>query len=143
MFCKATSARKEQIFYAAILDHFLTKMFNSETSSFQHFSPRIPNLKNFWTSDFGKWGLNRPQNVPHEKGHQTDTQTHRQTHGHRNCLIESAQWADSMKIVMFIFIRQYIFFIFSFFLFLKGRIFPHIRETPNLLTNVHWSTNNN
>ena len=36
--------QKKTVFYAAILDHFLTKMFNSETTSFQHFSPRIPNL---------------------------------------------------------------------------------------------------
>ena len=43
-------------FAAAILDHFLAKMFKSETSSFQYFSPRISNLKNFWTSDFEKWG---------------------------------------------------------------------------------------
>ena len=35
---------KKLFFYAAILDHFPTKMFNSETTSFQHFSPRIPNL---------------------------------------------------------------------------------------------------
>ena len=36
--------QKKTIFYAAILDHFPKKMFNSETTSFQHFSPRIPNL---------------------------------------------------------------------------------------------------
>ena len=35
---------KKQKNYAAILEHFPTKMFNSETSSFQHFSPRIQNL---------------------------------------------------------------------------------------------------
>ena len=28
-------------------------------------------------------------------GHSTDTQTH--THGHCDSMIESAQWADSMK----------------------------------------------
>ena len=38
------NSKKQTFFYAAILDHFLTKMFNSETTSFQHFSPRIPNL---------------------------------------------------------------------------------------------------
>ena len=57
-------------------------MFNSETTSFQHFSPRIPNLKIFWTSNFGKWGQNRPQNLVHEKGQtnrHTDTQTHKRT----------------------------------------------------------------
>ena len=74
MFCKAKSA-KHYFFCAAILDHIPTKMFNSETTSFQHFSPRIQNLKIFWTSDFGKWGQNRPQNIPLEKGHWTDTQT--------------------------------------------------------------------
>ena len=30
--------QKANFFYAAILDHFSTKMFNSETTSFQHFS---------------------------------------------------------------------------------------------------------
>ena len=45
-----------------------TKMFNSETTSFQRFSPRIPNLLKFWTSNFGKWGQNRLQNILHEKG---------------------------------------------------------------------------
>ena len=60
---------KKDFFYAAILDHFPIKMFNSETTSFQHFSPRIPNLQNFWTSDFGKWGQNRPQNILREKAH--------------------------------------------------------------------------
>ena len=35
---------KKTFFYAAILDHFPRKMFNSETTSFQNFSPRIPNL---------------------------------------------------------------------------------------------------
>ena len=72
MFCKAKSA---------ILDHFPTKMFNSETSSFHYFSPRIPN-----PFDFGKWGQNRPQNLLHEKG-QTDTQTD----GHRDSMKESAK----------------------------------------------------
>ena len=73
MFCKAKSA-KIFFFCAAILEHIITKMFNSETTSFQHFSPRILNLYKFWTSDFG--------NIPHEKGHQTDTQTHRHTDRH-------------------------------------------------------------
>ena len=31
-------------FCAAILDNFQTKIFKSETTSFHHFSPRIPNL---------------------------------------------------------------------------------------------------
>ena len=55
-------------------------MFNSETTSFQHFSPSIPNLLKFWTSNFGKLGQNRPQNLVHEKGPthtHTDTQTSR------------------------------------------------------------------
>ena len=71
---------------AAILDHFQTKFFNSETTSFQHFSPRIRNLYKLWTSDFGKWGQNRPQNIPHEKG-----QADRQTDRHRDSMKESAK----------------------------------------------------
>ena len=57
-------------------------MFNFETTSFQHFSPRMPNLYKFWTSNFGKWGQNRPQNLVHEKGtthKHTNRQTDRQT----------------------------------------------------------------
>ena len=55
MFCKEKSAKKN-FFYAAILDNFPTKMFNSETTSLQNFSPRIPNLKFFWTSEPGELG---------------------------------------------------------------------------------------
>ena len=32
------------VFCLAILDHFQKKMFKSETTSFQYFSPQIPNL---------------------------------------------------------------------------------------------------
>ena len=39
MFCKAKSVKKKKNIYAPILDHFITKMFNSETNSFQLFSP--------------------------------------------------------------------------------------------------------
>ena len=35
---------KKKICCAAILDHFQTKMFKCETTSFHYFSPRIPNL---------------------------------------------------------------------------------------------------
>ena len=42
--------------------------------------------KGFWTSDFGKWGQNRPQNLVHEKGH-----TNRHTNGHRDSMKESAK----------------------------------------------------
>ena len=86
MFCKAKSAKKN----AAILDNFSAKMFNSETTSFPHLSPRIPNLSKFGTSDFGKWGQNRPQNLVHEKG-QKNRQTNRHTNGHRDSKKESAK----------------------------------------------------
>ena len=43
IFCKAKSA-KNKLFCATILDHIPTKMFDSETTSFQHFFPWIPNL---------------------------------------------------------------------------------------------------
>jgi hypothetical protein len=36
--------KKKTFFCAAILDNFQTKMFISETTSFNYFSPRIPNL---------------------------------------------------------------------------------------------------
>ena len=48
--------QKTIFFFAAILDHFQTKNFKSETTSFNYFSPRIPNLQKYWTSDLGKWG---------------------------------------------------------------------------------------
>ena len=41
---KAKSAKKKKKNCAAILDHFQTKMFKYETTSFHYFSPRIPNL---------------------------------------------------------------------------------------------------
>ena len=44
MFCTAKSAKIQTFFCAAILDHFRTKMFKCETTSFHYFSPRIPNL---------------------------------------------------------------------------------------------------
>ena len=50
-------------------------MFNTETTSFQPFSQRIPNLKIFLTSDFKKGGQNRPQNLVHEKGTDNNTRT--------------------------------------------------------------------
>ena len=37
-------SKKTNFFCAAILDHFQTKMFKSETTSFHYFSPRILNL---------------------------------------------------------------------------------------------------
>ena len=46
---------KKTFFCAAIFDNFQTKMFISETTSFNYFSPRILNLLIYCTSDFGKW----------------------------------------------------------------------------------------
>ena len=53
---KENKIRKKKNFAAAILDYFWAKMFTSETTYFHYFSPRIPNLLQFWTSNFGKWG---------------------------------------------------------------------------------------
>ena len=53
---KVKKSEKKTFFGAAILDNFQTKMFISETTSFYYFSPRIPNLLKYWTSDFAKWG---------------------------------------------------------------------------------------
>ena len=44
LFCKAKSAKTIFFCFLEILDHFETKMFKSETTSFHYFSPRIPNL---------------------------------------------------------------------------------------------------
>ena len=46
----------KQFFFLAISDQFQTKIFKSETTSFYYFSLRVPNLQNYWTSDFRKWG---------------------------------------------------------------------------------------
>ena len=43
------------MFRCGNLEHFFAKMFTSETISFHYFSPRIPNIKFCWTSNFGKW----------------------------------------------------------------------------------------
>ena len=44
-FVRQNQQKKKLIFFCvAILDHFQTKMFQSETTSFHYFSPRIPNL---------------------------------------------------------------------------------------------------
>ena len=37
---KANSAQETYFFCLAILDHFQTNVFNSDTTSFQHFSPK-------------------------------------------------------------------------------------------------------
>ena len=55
MFCKAKSAFFF-FFYAVILDLFPTKMFNSETTSFQHFSSII--FGHPTSGSGGKIGLN-------------------------------------------------------------------------------------
>ena len=47
---------KNKLFLRGDFRQFQTKMFKYETTSFHYFSPRIPNLLKYWTSDFGKWG---------------------------------------------------------------------------------------
>ena len=47
---------KWYFFCAAILHPLLAKMFKSETTFFQYFSPKIPKIQKVWTLDFGKWG---------------------------------------------------------------------------------------
>ena len=42
------------------------------------------------------------------RGH-TDTPTDTHAHGHRDSMIESAQWADSMKITQTLFMSSYVF----------------------------------
>ena len=34
------------------------------TTSFHYFSPRIPNLNKYWTSEFGKWGQKDRKTLP-------------------------------------------------------------------------------
>ena len=48
--------RKVIFFCAAILHPLWAKMFKSETTSFQYFSPKILKIQKVWTLDFGKWG---------------------------------------------------------------------------------------
>ena len=43
-FVRQNQPKKHNFFCLAILDHFKTKMFKSETTSYHYFSPRIPNL---------------------------------------------------------------------------------------------------
>ena len=58
---------------AAILDHFQTKMFKSETTSFHYFSPRIPNL----SLEIRLWevGAKRRFNCTSKVNRQTHTRT--------------------------------------------------------------------
>ena len=42
-----------------ILDTLLLEVFKSETNPFYYFSLGLPNIKFFWTSQFGKWGKKR------------------------------------------------------------------------------------
>ena len=59
-----------------IFTPFISIFFNSETTSFHYFSPRIPNLQKYSTSNFGKWGQKDVKTVPQKWSHKhTDRQT--------------------------------------------------------------------
>ena len=74
--------QKTNFFCTAILDNFPTKMFKCETTSFHYFSPRIPNLEKYWTSDFGKWEQKTfKRYLKSEQTHRhTDKQTDKSTY---------------------------------------------------------------
>ena len=69
--------RQNQQKKQAILHHFQRKIFKSETTSYPYFSPKIPNLWKYWTSDFGKWGKKTFKR--YLKCEQTDRHTYRRT----------------------------------------------------------------
>ena len=77
-FCHAKSAKKH--FYClAILDHFITKMFKSETTSLHYFSPRIPNLEKILDIRLWEVGANRRLTGTSKVNTHTDRQTDRRT----------------------------------------------------------------
>ena len=97
---KWTNERKKSVifffFAAAILDHFGSKMFKSETTSFKFFPQRIPNLNFFWTSSLGRGGKKAlKRNLKSKQNNrQTDKQTNRPADKH----FESQKaWARCFK----------------------------------------------
>ena len=79
MFSKAKSAKKNIFFCLAILDHFQTKMFKSETTSFHYFSPKDSEVLKILDIRLPKVGAKRRLNGTSRVNTWTDRQTHRQT----------------------------------------------------------------
>ena len=80
---------QKTFFAATILDHFLAKIFRSETTSFHYFSQRILNVQKFWTSDFGKLGQKDVYTVPQKVNRQTQKDTDRRTDTRTFWLVKS------------------------------------------------------
>ena len=68
MFCKAKSEEEKNFFSRGDFRPLTNTNGQFWDTSFQYFSPRIPNLLKFWSSNFKKRSQNRPQNVVHGKG---------------------------------------------------------------------------
>ena len=75
---------KKTIFFLVILDHFLTKMFKSETTSFHHFFPKDSESLEILDIPLQEVGAKRPFNgtskVNGRTPGQTDTQTNKSTY---------------------------------------------------------------
>ena len=78
-FVKQNQQKNKLFFCKAILDHFRTKMFKSETTFFHYFSPRIPNLCKILDIGFREMGPKRCLNGTSKVNRQTDGQTDRHT----------------------------------------------------------------
>ena len=88
MFCKAKSAKKTIYFCAAILDHFQTKMFQSETTSFHYFSPKDSESLKILDIQLCEVGAKRRSNGTSKVNTQTDGQTDKQKDGHFDFFVE-------------------------------------------------------
>ena len=83
---------KNYFFCLAILDHFQTKIFRSETTSIHYFFPWIPNLLNIGHPTLGSGGKKmfkrylKSEHTHRQTDRQTDISTHRK-HRHRGPML--------------------------------------------------------
>ena len=76
-FERQNQQKKNVFFGAGILDHFQTIMFQSETTSFYYFSPRIPNIGHPTSGSGGKKTFKRYLKVNRHTDKHTDRRTFR------------------------------------------------------------------
>ena len=122
MFCKAKSAKKQTFFCAAILDHFQTKMFKSETTSFHYFSPK--DSESLKILDIRLWevGAKRHLNVTSKVNRRTNRRLNRQTFrliessGAEGRCFENESYSWFNKIVLLLIVKCFLLNIYLFVL---------------------------
>ena len=119
-------------------------MFKSESTSFHYFSPRIPNLLNYGTSNFGKWGK-KPLNGTSK----VNTLTHRRTDRRTFRLIEGidpdGQCFEKWKKLTSN--KEFLFFVFILFFPTQNTCLARetprayaIHIVPQLFEGICWSS---